>query len=142
VPRIVLVDTFRDEAEEALRVAHALGDRLYGIRLDTPSERGRVTADLVHEVRARLDQAGFHHVKIVVSGGLNPDRIRHFKESEAPVDSFAVGSYISGATPIDFTGDIKEIDGRPIAKRGRIPGVTESPRLKPVDLTAWRDADG
>ena len=36
VPRIVLVDTFRDEAEEALRVAHALGDRLYGIRLDTP----------------------------------------------------------------------------------------------------------
>ena len=58
VPRIVLVDTFKDEAEEALRVAHALGDRLYGVRLDTPSERGRVTADLVHEVRARLDQAG------------------------------------------------------------------------------------
>ncbi|HET9457188.1 MAG TPA: nicotinate phosphoribosyltransferase, partial [Candidatus Limnocylindrales bacterium] len=139
VPRIVLVDTFKDEAEEALRVAHALGDRLYGIRLDTPSERGRVTADLVHEVRARLDQAGFHHVKIVVSGGLNPERIRYFKESGAPVDSFAVGSYISGATPIDFTGDIKEIDGRPIAKRGRIPGVTESPRLKRVDLAAWRD---
>ncbi|HEU4918096.1 MAG TPA: nicotinate phosphoribosyltransferase [Candidatus Limnocylindrales bacterium] len=139
VPRIVLVDTFKDEAEEALRVAHALGDRLYGIRLDTPSERGRVTADLVHEVRARLDQAAFHHVKIVVSGGLNPERIRYFKESGAPVDSFAVGSHISGATPIDFTGDIKEIDGRPIAKRGRIPGVTESPRLKRVDLTAWRD---
>jgi nicotinate phosphoribosyltransferase len=139
VPRIVLVDTFKDEAEEALRVAHALGDRLYGIRLDTPSERGRVTADLVHEVRARLDQEGFGHVRIVVSGGLSPDRIRYFKESGAPVDSFAVGSYISGATPIDFTGDIKEIDGRPIAKRGRIPGVTESPRLRPVDLAAWRD---
>ena len=77
VPRIVLVDTFKDEAEEALRVAHALGDRLYGVRLDTPSERGRVTADLVHEVRARLDQAGFHHVKITVSGGLTPgaDRV-------------------------------------------------------------------
>jgi nicotinic acid phosphoribosyltransferase len=67
VPRIVLVDTFRDEADEALRVAHALGDRLYGIRLDTPSERGRVTADLVHEVRARLDQEGYDHVKITVS---------------------------------------------------------------------------
>jgi nicotinate phosphoribosyltransferase len=141
VPRIVLVDTFKDEAEEALRVARALGDRLYGIRLDTPSERGRVTADLVHEVRARLDQADFHHVKIVVSGGLSPDRIRYFKEAGAPVDSFAVGSYVSGAAPIDFTGDIKEIDGRPIAKRGRIPGVTESPRLKPVDLEAWRDGE-
>jgi nicotinate phosphoribosyltransferase len=139
VPRIVLVDTFKDEAEETLRVAHALGDRLYGIRLDTPSERGRVTADLVKEIRARLDQEGYQHVKIVVSGGLTPERIAYFKEQGAGVDSYAVGSYISGATPIDFTGDIKEIDGKPIAKRGRIPGITESPRLKPVDLTLWRE---
>src|SRR3990170_1981155 len=138
VPRIVLVDTFKDEAEESLRVAEALGDRLYGIRLDTPSERGRVTADLVLEVRARLDQAGHGAVKIVASGGLTPDRIRHFKDAGAPVDSFAVGSYISGATPVDFTADLKEIDGRPIAKRGRIPGVTPSPRLRPIDLSAWR----
>jgi nicotinate phosphoribosyltransferase len=138
VPRIVLIDTFKDEAEEALRVAEALGERLYGIRLDTPSERGRVTADLVKEVRARLDQAGYGHVRIVVSGGLNPERIRYFRDEGAPVDSFAVGSYISGATPIDFTGDLKEVDGRPIAKRGRIPGLTESPRLERVDLAAWR----
>jgi nicotinate phosphoribosyltransferase len=138
VPRIVLIDTFKDEAEEALRVAHALGDRLYGIRLDTPAERGRVTADLVIEIRARLDLEGFDHVKIVVSGGLSPERIRYFAENAAPVDSFAVGSYISGAAPIDFTGDIKEIDGRPIAKRGRIPGRTHSPRLRPVDLANWR----
>jgi nicotinate phosphoribosyltransferase len=139
VPRIVLVDTFKDEAEEALRVAHALGDKLYGIRLDTPSERGRVTPALVTEIRARLDQAGFSHVTITVSGGLDPDRIRFFKESGSPVDSFAVGSFISGATPIDFTGDIKEIDGSPIAKRGRIPGRTESPRLKLLNLAAWRE---
>jgi len=139
VPRIVLVDTFKDEAEEALRVAHALGDRLYGIRLDTPSERGRVTPDLVREVRARLDQAGFGHVKIVVSGGLNPERMGVFREAGAPVDSYAVGSYISGATPIDFTGDIKEIDGKPIAKRGRIPGRTDSPRLARVRLEDYRE---
>lgn len=138
VPRIVLVDTFRDEAEEALRVAHALGERLYGIRLDTPVERGRVTPDLVTEVRARLDLAGFRHVKIIVSGGLTPERIRAFREAGAPVDSYAVGSYIASASPIDFTADIKEIDGRPIAKRGRIPGLTPSPRLRPVDLAAWR----
>jgi nicotinate phosphoribosyltransferase len=136
VPRIVLVDTFKDEAEEALRVAEALGDRLYGVRLDTPAERGRVTADLVTEVRARLDQAGHDQVRIVVSGGLTPDRIRYFKDAGSPVDSFAVGSYISGASPIDFTGDIKEIDGRPIAKRGRIPGTTAAPRLRRIDLAA------
>ena len=138
VPRIVLVDTFKDEAEEALRVAHALGDRLYGVRLDTPSERGRVTADLVLEVRARLNQEGFGHVRIVVSGGLTPDRIRYFRDRGAPADFYAVGSHISGATPIDFTADIKEIDGKPIAKRGRIPGITPSPRLRSVDLADWR----
>ena len=136
VPRIVLVDTFKDEAEESLRVADALGDRLWGVRLDTPSERGRVTADLVKEVRARLDQAGHARVKIVVSGGLDIDRIRYFKDSGAPVDSFAVGSAISDASPIDFTGDLKEIDGRPVAKRGRIPGRTENPRLQRVELSA------
>jgi nicotinate phosphoribosyltransferase len=139
IPRLVLVDTFKDEAEEALRVAEALGDRLYGIRLDTPAERGRVTPDLVHEIRARLDLAGHRHVKIVVSGGLDPERIAFFKAAGAPVDSFAVGSYISGASPIDFTGDIKEIDGHPIAKRGRIPGRTESPRLKRIDLAEFRE---
>jgi nicotinate phosphoribosyltransferase len=138
VPRIVLVDTFKDEAEESLRVAHALGERLYGIRLDTPAERGRVTPSLVQEVRARLDQAGFGHVRIIVSGGLTPERIGVFKEASAAVDSYAVGSYISGAQPVDFTGDLKEIDGRPIAKRGRIPGLTPSPRLQTVNLADWR----
>jgi nicotinate phosphoribosyltransferase len=134
VPRIVLVDTFKDEAEEAVRVANALGERLYGVRLDTPSERGRVTADLVKEVRARLDLAGHRHVRIVVSGGLDVERIGYFKAAGAPVDSFAVGSAISDASPVDFTADLKEIDGTPIAKRGRIPGRTANPRLQRVDL--------
>src|SRR5207302_4001495 len=71
VLRIVLVDTFKDEAEESLRVAEALGKRLRGVRLDTPGERGGVTVDLVKEVRARLDLAGFGHVGIFISGGLD-----------------------------------------------------------------------
>ena len=129
VPRIVLVDTFHDEPEEALQVAEALGDRLYGVRLDTPGERGGVTPDLVIEARVRLDQAGFQHVKLVVSGGINPTRIRQFLEAGAPVDSFGVGSYISGARPIDFTADIKEVKGKPVAKRGRIPGIIANPKL-------------
>jgi nicotinate phosphoribosyltransferase len=135
VNRIALVDTFKDEAEESLRVAAALGERLWGVRLDTPAERGRVTPDLVKEVRARLDQAGYQHVKIVVSGGIDPSRIQLFRERGAPVDAFGIGSAISGAPPIDFTGDIKAIEGKPIAKRGRIPGITPNPRLKRVELT-------
>ena len=132
VPRVSLVDTFKDEAEESLRVAEALGEKLQSVRLDTPGERGRVTADLVKEVRARLDLAGFKHVGIFVSGGLDPERITYFLERGAPVDGFGVGSYISGARPIDFTADLHEIAGKPIAKRGRIPGITPNPRLKQV----------
>ncbi len=132
VPRVSLVDTFKDEAEESLRVAQALGKRLKSVRLDTPGERGRVTPDLVKEVRARLDLAGFRHVSIFVSGGLDPERITHFLESGAPVDGFGVGSYISGAKPIDFTADLHEVEGKPIAKRGRIPGITLNSRLKRV----------
>lgn len=134
VNRITLVDTFKDEAEESLRVAAALGERLWGVRLDTPTERGRVTPDLVKEVRARLDQAGYQHVKIVVSGGIDPARIRLFREQGAPIDALGIGSAISAAPPIDFTGDIKAIEGKPVAKRGRIPGITPNPKLKKVTL--------
>ena len=126
-PRIILVDTFKDEAEEALRVAEALGENLSAIRLDTPSERGGVTPALVREVRARLDQAGYGQVQIVVSGGLNPERISLL--AEAGADSFGVGSYIARAPGIDMTLDLKEIEGKAVAKRGRIPGPTKNTRL-------------
>jgi nicotinate phosphoribosyltransferase len=132
VPRIALVDTFEDEVRESVTVAKAMQGKLQGVRLDTPSERGRVTADLVKEVRAWLDLEGFKQVKIVVSGGLNPERIRYFINEGAPVDIFAVGSYISDAPPIDFTADLHEVKGKPIAKRGRMPGITPNPRLKRV----------
>jgi nicotinate phosphoribosyltransferase len=132
VPRVSLVDTFRDEAEEAVLVAEALGKKLSAVRLDTPPERGRVTPGLVKEVRARLDLAGFKYVKIFVSGGMDVERIRQFVEEGAPVDGFGVGSYISGARPIDFTADLHEVGGKPIAKRGRIPGITPNPRLKRI----------
>jgi nicotinate phosphoribosyltransferase len=127
VGRIFLVDTFKDEAEETLRLAEALGRKLDAIRLDTPGERGGVTPELVREVRCRLDMGAFDYVKIVVSGGLTPARIVEL--SEAGADVFGVGSFIAHAPPIDMTMDIKEIEGRPVAKRGRLPGVLANPRL-------------
>jgi nicotinate phosphoribosyltransferase len=128
----VLVDTFKDEAEESLRVAEAMGERLRGVRLDTPWERGRVTVELVKEVRARLDLAGHPHVGIFVSGGLDAARVRQFVESGAPVDSFGVGMAIAAAPPIGFTADIRRVAGEPRAKRGRIPGLADNPRLQRV----------
>ncbi|MFC2028006.1 nicotinate phosphoribosyltransferase [Chloroflexota bacterium] len=132
IPRVALVDTFKDEPEESIIVTTAMEGKLQAVRLDTPSELGGVTVDLVKETRAKLDQSGFNDVKIYISGGMTPDRIRHFVKSGARVDTFAVGSYISGAKPIDFTADIHEIDGKPTAKRGRTPGLTANPRLNRV----------
>ena len=125
--RIFLVDTFKDEVEESLRLAEAFGDRLDAVRLDTPHERGGVTVDLVREVRCKLDMASFNHVKIVVSGGLTPPRIAGL--ASAGADIFGVGSYIAHASPIDMTLDIKEIEGKPVAKRGRLPGIVDNERL-------------
>ncbi len=132
VARVSLVDTFRDEAEESLLVAEALKGSLSSVRLDTPAEIGGVTINLVRKVRARLDLAGFKKVKIFVSGGLDVERIRQFVEQGAPVDGFGIGSYISGARPIDFTADLHQVAGKPVAKRGRTPGVTVNPRLKRI----------
>ncbi len=133
IRRIFLVDTFRDEAAESVRIAEAMGEKVWGVRLDTPGELGGVTVELVEEVRARLDQGGYGHVKIFVSGGLDPERLQSFRIAGAPVDGFGVGSAISGARPLDFTADIKEVDNHPVAKRGRIPGIVENPRLQRPD---------
>ena len=129
-PRIVLVDTFKDEAEETIRVAECLGDKLSGIRLDTPGERGGVTPDLVREIRWRLDKAGYSKVQVIATGGLTPDRIRLMNDAGASV--YGVGSYITHGTQRDMTMDLKMVDGRPIAKRGRLPGIIENQRLERV----------
>ena len=58
-----------------------------------------------------------------------PLRVNTYAAPEPGADSFGVGSYISAAKPIDMTMDIKEISGKAIAKRGRIPGRIENPGL-------------
>jgi len=131
--RIVLVDTFKDEVEEAIRIAKyfkEIGKSLYAIRLDTPKERGRVTPELVREVRAKLNLEGFKDVKIVVSGGLDPERIRILNQAGA--DIFGVGSYIATYNKIQMTMDLKMVDNKAITKRGRIPGKTYNPKLKQI----------
>ena len=91
----VLVDFENDSVETALAVAEALGERLWGVRLDTSEtlvdrslweEMGDfkptgVNERLVRKVRDALDAAGFGHVRIVASGGFTVDKIRAFEET-------------------------------------------------------------
>ncbi|MFQ5847502.1 MAG: nicotinate phosphoribosyltransferase [Candidatus Methylomirabilales bacterium] len=122
VKRISLIDTFQDEKFEAMRVASALGDRLYAVRLDTPSSRRGNFKRLVEEVRWELDLRGFSHVKIFVSGGMGERQIR---ELHPVADGYGVGTAISDGPVVDYSMDIVEIDGRPVAKRGKASGTKQ-----------------
>jgi nicotinate phosphoribosyltransferase len=139
----VLVDFENDSVRTALEVAHALGPRLWGVRLDTSEslvdrslweEMGDFTPTgvnprLVGKVRAALDGEGFEAVRIVVSGGFTVEKILEFEEHDVPVDAYGVGSsLIRGSN--DFTADIVMTDGQPSAKIGR--RYRPSPRLELV----------
>jgi nicotinate phosphoribosyltransferase len=122
VSRIVLCDTWFDETVEALLAAKTLGEKLYGVRFDTPSTRRGDVRRIVEEARWILRLNGFDHVKIVVSGGVNEDRIAKLCDV---VDAFGVGTAIACAPSIDFAFDIVETKGKAIAKRGKLPGRKE-----------------
>ncbi len=119
VARVVLIDTFNDEKFEAIRLANALKERLYAIRLDTPSSRRGNLKHMIEEIRWELDIRGFSHVKIFVSGGMNEYKIQQLNPY---VDAYGVGTAISNAPVVDFSMDIIEIEGHPIAKKGKMSG--------------------
>jgi len=119
VRRVSLIDTFNDEKVEAIRVAEALGKKLFGIRLDTPSSRRGDFQKIIEEIRWELNLRGFGHVQIFVSGGLDEKRILSLNPV---VDAYGVGTSITNARVIDFAMDIIEIDGKPLAKRGKMSG--------------------
>jgi nicotinate phosphoribosyltransferase len=139
----VLVDFDNDSVKTAIAVADAIGDKLWGVRLDT-SDRlvdrslwedmgdfrpTGVNAVLVRKVRAALDDAGHTRVRIVASGGFTADRIREFERLEVPVDSYGVGSSLLRGSN-DFTADVVLVEGRPCAKVGR--KYRPNPRLERV----------
>jgi nicotinate phosphoribosyltransferase len=122
VRRVALIDTLQDEKFEAIRVAEALGPDLFAVRLDTPSSRRGDLYRIAEEVRWELDLRGFGHVKIVVSGGIDEYEILRLNPV---VDSYGVGTSIANAPVLNFALDIMEIEGRPLAKRGKMSGAKD-----------------
>ncbi|MCA9978273.1 MAG: nicotinate phosphoribosyltransferase, partial [Anaerolineales bacterium] len=153
-----------DEAEARRYVLH-------GVRLDTsgglrdvnvpplgdPVLDLGVTPRLVFNVRQALDSAweGWdlpahrqelaqtycRNVKIVATGGFNPEKITRFEKLGVPADIYGVGSSLLSndkETNTDFTADVVrvKIDGEwhDMAKIGR--GAAPNPDLEPVDLAA------
>lgn len=161
VKRIALVDFTNDCVTDSLRSARALGKRLWGVRLDTAENMfdetirklvadGRITEEyqrhagigigyggtgvnplLVWKVREALDAEGFQHVKIVVSGGFNVERVRIFEKYNVPVDVYGIGSSLYNGR-FDYTADVVKVDAKPMAKAGR--QYNHNPRLREVSL--------
>jgi nicotinate phosphoribosyltransferase len=141
---VVLVDFENDSVRTSLEVADALGEKLWGVRLDTSAnlvdralwhEMGEyrptgVNPRLVERVRQALDEAGHERVRIVVSGGFDAQKISAFEALGAPVDSYGVGSALLRGEN-DFTADVVRVDGRDRAKVGR--GYKPNPRLSAVE---------
>jgi nicotinate phosphoribosyltransferase len=122
VRRVALIDTLQDEKFEAIRVAQALGNELYAVRLDTPSSRRGDLYRIVEEVRWELNLRGFGHVKIITSGGIDEYEILRLNPV---VDAYGVGTSIANAPVVSFALDITEIEGRPAAKRGKWSGAKQ-----------------
>jgi nicotinate phosphoribosyltransferase len=140
----VLVDFENDSVRTALEAADALGDRLWGVRLDT-SERlvdralwhdmgefkpTGVNPVLVERVRKALDEAGHRSVQIVASGGFDAAKIREFERLGARVDAYGVGSSLVRGEN-DYTADVVRVEGRDVAKAGR--HFKPNPRLERVE---------
>lgn len=99
---IQLIDTY-DTLEGARRVI-SLGEPLFGVRIDS----GDFVA-LSREVRSLLDHAGMQHVKIMLSGDLNEDRIADVLAAGAQVDSFGVGTELATSADAPSMGAIYKV---------------------------------
>ncbi len=152
-----LVDFQNDVVNTSLGVAHALGGRLWGVRVDTsesmidlsivrelvrteglaPSDVRGVTPRLVQLLREALDASGYKHVRIVASGGFDAEKIRRFESAGVPVDVYGVGSALVHGTTFDHTADIVRVEGRTVAKVGRTYAGGEG-----LHLVDWGDLVG
>jgi nicotinate phosphoribosyltransferase len=127
VRRVSLIDTFNDEKIEALNVAGELSDKLYAVRLDTPRSRRGDFLEIMKEVRWELDLRGYKEIKLFLSGGIDESDIQRYNPL---ADAYGVGTAVSNAPVVDFSMDIIEIDGHPIAKRGKMSGSKQVFRCK------------
>lgn len=146
INRVALVDFTNDCVNTSLEIARKLQGKLFAVRLDTSNNMvdkslledmsnfnpTGVCPELVFKVREALDNEGFQHVKIMVSGGFNPKKIAEFEARKVPVDTYAVGSSFFGGS-LDFTADVVMLNGQPCSKVGR--KYNPNPRLVAVDLS-------
>ena len=138
---VFLIDTY-DTLKSGIKNAIIAGAELvekgynFGVRLDS----GDISY-LTREVRKELDKAGFPQAKISVSNELTEEIISTLVASEAPIDSWGVGTHmVTGGNESSFTGVYKlaarhdnETDTMiPTMKFSDNPAKTTNPGIKNV----------
>ncbi|WP_237696905.1 nicotinate phosphoribosyltransferase [Mycoplasma suis] len=132
LPIIALVDFNNNVIEDSLKVLKAFGRKLKGVRVDThPTIKDQSLSDLpdneeyrgvnttlVNRLRSALDASGGKHVKIYISSGLTPERIKKFIRERIEVDGFGVGQFLTSVN-VFFTGDLVKLGDKKISKFGR-----------------------
>ncbi len=141
VSRIALVDTYYDETVESEIAVEAMGDDLYGIRLDTPSSRRGDLAKIAQEVIWELERKGVD-TNIICSGGMDEYYIPELKKAGA--DAFGVGTSVSNARTVNFAMDIVEKEGKMVAKRGKFSGKKQAyrcPQCFIYEIKSWDEGE-
>jgi nicotinate phosphoribosyltransferase len=128
---LVPVDYANDAVRTSVEVARALEERLWGVLIATPDTMvddsvipqmgawrpNGVNPQLVWNVRNGLDGEGFGAVQVVVSGGVDLERIQAFEEAGAAVDAYAVGAALH-AGQWDYVAEVVRVEGEPRLRRG------------------------
>ncbi|WLP85972.1 nicotinate phosphoribosyltransferase [Mycoplasma seminis] len=126
---IALIDYHNDVINDALKIWNALGNKVWGVRIDTSKNmvdhmfdgetpQYGVNPEQIFRLRKALDEAGANKYKIVVSSGFNADKIKLFEELHVPVDYYGVGQSIFKLNN-SFSADATILNGDPQAKEGR-----------------------
>ncbi|MCE9536497.1 MAG: nicotinate phosphoribosyltransferase [Nitrospirae bacterium] len=137
---ILLIDTYDTEAAARKVVALAQhlkqqGILVKGVRLDSGD-----LADHARKVRRILDDGGLPQTQILASGNLDEYQLQRLLASNAPIDSFAVGTAMTtsaDAPSLDCAYKLQEYAGRPCRKRSE--GKATWPGRKQVYRQYGRD---
>ncbi|WP_029906528.1 nicotinate phosphoribosyltransferase [Mycoplasmopsis opalescens] len=129
---IALVDYHNDVITQSLEAYEALGENFAGVRVDTSAnmrdhmfdnepvsqDQYGVNPEQIIRLRKALDEAGAKDAIIVVSSGLNAEKIKWFEDNNAPVDMYGVGGSILRIW-VNFSADATLLNGHKQAKEGR-----------------------
>lgn len=128
--KICLLLDFENNVIKTLETAKHNLHLVFAVRIDTSrnlidlsleqnnKENYGINKKLIKLVREWLDQNGFNEIKIIVSSGINENKIIELNQDNNDIDIFGIGSFF--LTPyVNISADLVKINNNDLAKYGR-----------------------